>query len=232
MLEFRKKEDFLVCLRGEMKTYKNLPAGLKGLIEYRNMSSMHVDHWAKRYFKDIYGELEKDVAYADTIFNCWSIFAIFAKNRLIDLDHKYVHRRLKVLVMENYDEIFKGFEGLEDKFNELAELHHSFANIMPAPKGLNGYPGHDGKGRYNEDNDFPDIYYKRAERQFPEIYKWINENKEKYALDFYSKFDSGLENKKANMIEGEDQYEKIEKIVDDMILHIKSRANKLEQILK
>ena len=213
--------DFLKCVRRELRSENAFTQyGLLGLIQYK-ISEKTMDPDSMYYynqekgsyegktptafiFKKIYGNIEES---SDTIFNCWSFFRMFFEGRT----HKgkiYLDNASNP-VFENIGEdrlrggldvLFQGYEEVFDLLNEFADLHHSLANMMPAPKGFNGYSftnkysgepvNFDGKGNYNRDNDMPDIYYKRAKSDFSDIYQWIIDNKGKYCLDFFEEYKS------------------------------------------
>ena len=131
--------------------------------------------------------------------------------------------------LENLDEIFDGYEDVRRKLDKLSDYHHSLANLMPAPVGFNGSKSHDGKGRYNRDNDMPDIYYKRSEKDFSQIYQWINENMERYSLQVFREFESYCEDGHANEPVTDDPVELLpfERSVDNAIVCIEYRSMKL-----
>lgn len=243
MLELKDTNDFLKCVRNELvPKNKKTSNGLIGLLEYRlNENVNHPDNMydsynekLKRYeggsitaklFKKIYGCVEES---SDTIFNCWNYFSMFARGKL---DVFYISPQRAI---DRLDDIFKGDDELRILFDKFADLHHSMANFMPAPRGYNGYSfknyTHDGKGNYDRDNDFPDIYYKRAENDFPYIYSWINKNKKKYSLEFFEEYKSpwkdGIANNPLNIKEKE-ELECFIKSIKDAITCLETRAKNL-----
>ena len=102
----------------------------------------------------------------------------------------------------------------------MADRHHCVANFMLAPKGLNISCFYHGKGEYGYDNDFPDVYYKRTEKEFPRMCECINDNKDKYYLQLFQSEITGWENRKAN-------YQKLKNsILERVIDEIAVRMNK------
>lgn len=153
----------------------------------------------------------------DTIFNAWSLIKIY------DAIHYGIGKTRDVRFI--LDSIDKG-ESIflpehKEEFDKLADRHHCVANFMPAPKGFNGSCFYHGKGEYNYDNDFPDVYYKRAEREFPRMFKWINDNMDKYCLQLFRGEITGWENRKAN-------YQKLKDNISERgVYEIAFRMNKL-----
>ncbi len=236
------KDELLVCRRNELvpenpQVQKN---GIEGFLEYRlNKNVRHPDCIYQRYdetehkyigrsktaeyFEILYGVDPFETGSSDTIFNCWSFLSRFIRgmSRERRADEEYA--------LENLDEIFDGFEDIRRKLDKLADYHHCLANLMPAPVGFNGSRSHDGKGRYNRDNDMPDIYYKRAEKDFPQMYRWINENMEDYSLQIFREYESYCEDGHANLPVTDDPVELLpfERSVDNAITCIEWRAMKL-----
>jgi len=225
--------DFLRCIRNELVPENPVTGyGIKGLLEYRNNPCVrHPDNIYLRYnnqkmryegvsptaqlFQQIYGKVEKS---SDTIFNCWSYFSMFAKGQLNRNDIKASE------ALEKLDEIFDRHDELKKLFDELADLQHSMANFMPAPCGYNGSKTHDGKGNYARDNDMPDIYYKRSKFDFPNMYKWINENMDNYCLQFFEDYKSPWSDGNAKNPVKETDIELFTKSVQDAIKCIENRA--------
>lgn len=244
-MKFIRKEDFLKCIRNELVPENPQTGyGIEGLLSYRinskkKLNKRHPDSLYEgynsetknyygesltaKYFKEIYGENVILEGSSDTIFNCWSFLLMFARGRL---GKNYV---TEDDVLDFLGVIFEGHETLRQKFDILANYQHSMANFMPAPYGYNGTKSHDGKGAYDRDNDMPDIYYQRAQRDFPEKYKWINDNKEKYALNFFMEYESGYSDRKANkpVENSEKGIALLEKSIDNAIKCIENRATRL-----
>ncbi len=204
-IDISSKEALLKCCRNELvpenpTVDKN---GVEGLLEYRKNYKMNKRHpdsalsngrtsWIS---SELYGIVPDS---QDTIFNCWSLIKIYDavyRNSNKTRDSECV-----------LSDIINGIEVIDsnhiDEFNLLADRHHCIANFMPAPKGFNGftnkYGKHPGKGDYNKDNDFPDIYYKRAKVEFPDMYDWINEHMEDYSLELFAVEITPWENGRAN----------------------------------
>lgn len=131
--------------------------------------------------------------------------------------------------LENLDEIFDGYEDIRRKLDKLADYHHCLANLMPAPVGFNGTRTHDGKGNYTRDNDMPDIYYKRSEKDFPQMYQWINENMEAFSLQIFREYESYCEDGHSNIPVTDDPVELLpfEWSIDNAIACIEWRAMKV-----
>lgn len=238
----KNREDLLVCRRNELVP-ENPPVlknGIEGLLEYRiNKNKRHPDCIYQRYdetehkyigksktaeyFEIIYGVDPFEIGSSDTIFNCWSFLSRFIKGMSMQ------HCSNEEYALENLDEIFDGYEDVRRKLDKLADYHHSLANLMPAPVGFNGSKSHDGKGRYNRDNDMPDIYYKRSEKDFSHMYQWINENMERYSLQVFREFESYCEDGHANEPVTDDPVELLpfERSVDNAIVCIEYRSMKL-----
>ena len=238
----KNREDLLVCRRNELvpENPSVLKTGIEGLLEYRiNRNKRHPDciyqsydetkhkyigkSKTAEYFEALYGVDPIEIGSSDTIFNCWSFLSRFIKgmSRERCSNEEYA--------LENLDEIFNGYEDIRCKLDKLADYHHSLANLMPAPVGFNGSKSHDGKGRYNRDNDMPDIYYRRAEKDFPQMYRWINENMEKYSLQVFREFESYCEDRHANIPVTDDPVELLpfERSVDNAIACIERRSIQL-----
>ena len=236
------KDELLICRRNELvpENPQVQRTGIEGLLEYRiNDNNRHPDciyerydetehkycGWSKtaEYFEGLYGNDPLEIGSSDTIFNCWSFLSRFIKGMSGErkADERYA--------LKNLDEIFDGYEDIRRKLDKLADYHHCLANLMPAPVGFNGSRSHDGKGRFNRDNDMPDIYYKRAETVFPDMYRWINDNTENYSLQIFSEFESYCEDGHANEPVSDDPVELLpfEWSVDNAIACIEWRAMKV-----
>lgn len=237
--------DFLKCVRNELRPEnKQTTYGLKGLLQYKlddiyrkgdpdlmylkyNTKSYRYEgkSYANQLFEDIYGCVEES---SDTIFNCWSFFRMFKEARV---------GKSKMTLDSNDSPIFDGKYGLQELFDgfldikqlldKLADLHHCLANMMPAPRGYNGYKGHDGKGNWERDNDMPDIYYKRSQNDFPDIFLWINKNINQYCLSFFTEYNSPWEDRTANKVldlENIDEVVKFKSAIEAAIICIEKRA--------
>ncbi|MCR4989531.1 MAG: hypothetical protein K6A38_01525 [Lachnospiraceae bacterium] len=236
------KDELLICRRNELvpENPQVEKTGIEGLLEYRlNDNLRHPDCIFQKYdeiehkyigrsktadyFEILYDIDPFEVGSSDTIFNCWSFLSRFIKGMSRD------QRANEEYAMKNLDEIFDGYEGIRKKLDKLADYHHSLANLMPAPVGFNGSKSHDGKGRYNRDNDMPDIYYKRAETDFPQMYHWINNNMEKYSLQIFKEYESCCEDGQANVPVTDDPVELVpfERSIDNAIACIEWRAMKV-----
>lgn len=200
MVDIFSCEGLLKCYRNELVPENpNIPdTGVRGLLLYRLKcrQGRHPDSCLTN--KDtqwislkLYGTIPES---QDTIFNAWSLIKIY------DAIHYGIGQtRSDRLIFDSLDkgeEIF--LPEHKEEFDKLADRHHCVANFMPAPKGFNGYGDHHGKGDYDYDNDFPDVYYKRAEKEFPPMFEWINDNMDKYCLQLFQSEITGWENRKAN----------------------------------
>lgn len=228
-IQLKTPRDFLKCVRRELRTENAFTQyGMLGFLQYKlsgktvDPDSMYYFSQGKGYyeqktptaliFEKIYGNIE---ASSDTIFNCWSFFRMFYEARTqkgymyLDDEHNPIFGNIgENKLRGGLDVLFQGYEDILDLLNEFADLHHSLANMIPAPKGFNGYSytnkysgetvNFDGKGNYYRDNDIPDIYFKRAKTDFPKIYQWIIANKEKYCLDFFEEYISPWVDEGAN----------------------------------
>ncbi|MBQ2971661.1 MAG: hypothetical protein IJE16_03805 [Ruminococcus sp.] len=217
--------DFLKCIRKDVCSENDFTqSGLLGLIQYK-LSSTTVDPDAMYYYNNkkqcyegktktaelfemIYNHVEES---SDTIFNCWTFFRLFFEARTQN-GRMYLNEKQQPF----FDNIightgggdlvalFNGYEDVLSLLNEMADLHHCLANMMPAPKGFNGYSyqckysrdyvTHDGKGNYKKDKDMPDIYFKRSINDFPDYYHWILNNKKRYCLCFFEEYISPWKN--------------------------------------
>jgi len=229
------KEDFVKCLRNELvEENPKTGYGIKGYLEYRkNKNVRHPDDMYEKYpgkpslaaelFQKIYGRKEPR---SDTIFNCWSYFRMFVKWRLELNDNEVPEIDI---ILSELSNIFHGYDEIKQLFDKLADLHHSLANFMPAPVGYGGgRKRHDGKGNFSRDNDMPDVYYKRAEKDFPEMYKWINDNMERYSLEFFKEYKTQWSDGYSTKINSDDK--KLTSFcnsIKDAIGCIESRADRL-----
>ncbi|MCR4674841.1 MAG: hypothetical protein K5675_07510 [Lachnospiraceae bacterium] len=237
------KDDLLLCKRNEFVPENPTveERGIVGLLRYRtNKNKMHPDsiyqgydelthkYFGKsktaEYFEELYGVNPFEIGSSDTIFNCWS----FLKRFLLGVvEGKSITEEN---VIQNIDAVFEGYSSIRTKLDRLADYHHSLANFMPAPVGFNGNRSHDGKGNYFRDNDMPDVYYKRAEADFPEMYQWINDYVEEYSLQFFNEFESYLIDGKANLaldVTNDEELVLFEKSIDNAIACIEQRADNL-----
>ena len=132
-------------------------------------------------------------------------------------------------IKDNLDFVFDGYEEVRSKLDKLADYQFCLANLMPAPVGFTGSRSNDGKGNRERDNDLPDIYYKRAENDFPLMRKWINENMEKYSLQVFCEYESYCEDCHADEPVTDDPVELIpfERSVDNAIACIEYRSMKM-----
>ena len=241
-LLIRNKDELLICRRNELvpenpRVQRN---GIEGLLEYRlNDNRRHPNCIYQRYdetehkccgksrtaeyFETLYGIDPFEIGSSDTIFNCWSFLSRFIRgmSRECRADEEYV--------LENLDEIFDEYEDIRRKLDKLADYHHCLANLMPAPVGFNGTRTHDGKGNYTRDNDMPDIYYKRSEKDFPQMYQWINENMEAFSLQIFREYESYCEDVHSNIPVTDDPVELLpfEWSIDNAIACIEWRAMKV-----
>ena len=254
-----KKEDLLRCIRNELvpENPKVKHTGIKGLLEYRlNNNISHPDSIYKGYDKHkckYYGESKTSdyfraiynidpfkIGSSDTIFNCWSFISRFFN---VEVGHT-VSEKDVLFELEKY---FIAYDSIKLKLDKLADYHHCLSNFMPAPKGFNGYSfidnrtnkkyEHDGKGNYYRDNDFPDIFYKRAENddKLYQYYQWINKNMDSFCLNFFKEFKSYLSDCEANHpvdVNNEKDLENFEKGLDNAIKCIEIRAEELFRKMK
>ena len=75
----------------------------------------------------------------------------------------------------------------------------------------------------------PDIYFKRAEKDFPQMYQWINENMDALSLQVFEEYESYSEDGYANEPVTDDPVELLpfEYSVDNAISCIEYRSMKL-----
>ena len=165
---------------------------------------------------------------ADTLMSAWTPIKWVADFVNSESGIKF-YKRNEEYALANLDEIFDGYEGIRRNLDKLADYHHSLANMMPAPVGLNGSRSHDGKGNFLRDNDMPDIYYKRAEKDFPQMYRWINDHMEDYSLQIFKEYESYCSDGHANAPVSDDPVELVpfEHSVDNAIACIEWRAMKV-----
>lgn len=243
-----KKEDLLKCIRNELapENPKVEHTGIKGLLEYRlNNNISHPDsiykgydkHKCKYYgesktsdyFRTIYNIDPFKIGSSDTIFNCWSFLNRFLRGvtKKEWVNEKYA--------LNNLEELFVEYDSLKSKLDKLANYHHSLANFMPAPFGFNGSKYHDGKGNIMRDNDMPDLYYKRAELDFPKMYEWINDKMAPFSLRFFKGYNSFLTDRNASKpveIFNKIEMANFETSVTDAIKCIEMRAEELFEKMK
>ena len=236
------QEELLRCRRNELvpENPQVLKRGIEGLLEYRiNRNKRHPDciyqgydevehkYFGKSktadYFELLYGIDPFEIGGSNTIFNCWSFLSRFIKGMSME------HWTNEEYALANLDEIFDGYERIRRNLDKLADYHHSLANMMPAPVGFNVSSLHDGKGNFLRDNDMPDIYYKRAEKDFPQMYRWINDHMEDYSLQIFKEYESYCSDGHANEPVSDDPVEWVsfEYSVDNAIACIEWRAMKV-----
>lgn len=246
-IRINRKEDFLKCLRNELVPENPVTGyGIRGLLEYRTAKlKRHVDSiyegYDKRshtyygksitaeYFEKIYGAQAIKEQSSDTIFNCWSFLNRFLRGKT---GKRWVKEDE---ALSTINELFKGHAELKELLDKLADYQHCLANLMPAPRGFNGSTDHDGKGNFNRDNDYPDLYYQRARFNFPEMYSWINKNMDNYALWFFKSFQSNLLDGEANKpldIERDGEIEQYQESIRSALTCIEQRAELLLQMIK
>ena len=238
-----KKEDLLKCIRNELvpKNPEVKHTGVKGLLEYRlNDNFSHPDSIYEGYdkinrkyygesntadyFRMIYNIDPFKIGSSDTIFNCWSFLNRFLRGVT---KKEWVNEEY---ALNNLGELFANYDSIKNKLDQLANYHHSLANFMPAPFRFNGCKFYDGKGNINRDNDMPDLYYKRAELDFHEMYEWINDKMDSFSLRFFKEYNSFLTDGNANKpVEISNKIEMInfENSVTDAIKCIETRAKEL-----
>ena len=255
-IKLESPRDFLKCVRNELRP-DNIETryGLIGLIQYKldpkskgDPDSMYLSYneknrcyegesYTSKLFKQIYGSIEER---SDTIFNCWSFFRMFKEARTknyskmwLDSNNLPVFEGIGIENEQgNISTLFKGYEDILELLNEFADLHHSLANMMPAPVGYNGYKGYDGKGNFERDNDMPDIYYSRIknDKEKRVFYDWIIKNKEKYCLEFFDNYKSPWQDRKANIpldLNNDEIVAEYKKAIVDAISCIYQRACQL-----
>ncbi len=236
------KDDLLICRRNELvpENPDVQKTGIEGLLEYcLNKNIRHPDCIYKRYdeeehkyvgksktaeyFTKLYGIDPSETGSSNTIFNCGAFLKRFFEGM------SYEHRSDMAHALHDLEYLFDGNERLRKKLDKLADYHHCLANLMPAPVGFNASSAYDGKGRCDRDNDMPDIYYKRAKKDFPDMYLWINENMDRYSLQFFTEYESYCEDGHAQEPVSDDPVELIpfEWSVDNAIACIEWRAMKL-----
>ncbi|MCX4379442.1 MAG: hypothetical protein OSJ61_25310 [Lachnospiraceae bacterium] len=247
MIIIETKDDLLKCLRNELvpKNPQVFNGGVKGILEYRinyriNDNLMHPDSIYEGYdkikgkyygksitaecFEKIYHVEPLEIGSSDTIFNCWSYLNMFLRGVT---GMEWVKERY---ALDNIDVIFKGYEALRINLDKLADYHHCLANFMPAPIDFNGSKSHDGKGNFKRDNDMPDLYYKRAKSEFPDIYSWINDKMEQFSLNFFKEYESfwedGFAIKRIDVLD-KTEMEKFERSIVNAINCIEHRAEEL-----
>ncbi|NOW89769.1 hypothetical protein BCD91_001792 [Clostridium beijerinckii] len=240
---------FLKCVRNELRPEnRETTYGLEGLLQYKlddiyrkgDPDSMYLKYneknnhyegksYANKLFKQIYGCVEDS---SDTIFNCWSFFRMFKEARvgkskmILDCNDSPVFDGKYGL-----EELFEGFPYIRELLNKFADLHHCLANMMPAPRGYNGYKNkykeHDGKGNWERDNDMPDIYYQRAKYDFPDMFSWINKHIDDYCLSFFIEYESPWCDRTANKLldlKNSEEVSKYKRSIENAISCIEKRA--------
>jgi hypothetical protein len=240
------KEELLECKRDELVSENGVTSrGIIGLLEYRmKVKKRHPDslfegyealnggYYGKsktsEYFETIYAIDPFKVGSSDTIFNCWSFLWRFAVGKM--------GRKVEVMEIKTYlDYFFKNNNELLQLFNRLADYQHCLANFMPAPIGFNNSRTRDGKGCYYKDNDFPDLFYKRAKVDLPYTYKWINENNIRYHLGFFTEFNSNIRGERGNIpVDVKDKNEMIrfQGGIINAINCIEKRAESLSKLIQ
>lgn len=248
------KDDFLRCVRNELVSLnpkvKNL--GIKGYLEYSSIPNvihpdsifLYYDKDLERYvgksmllkiYRDLYqidpfeGAVGNELRYnsSDTIFNTWSFIKRYAKAKT---NNKYASRKD---VYEHYDEIFDENDEVVKLLNKLSDYYHSIANFMPAFEGLNGIKLNSGvKGCYSEDNDMPDLYYKKIKNdlRFENRVKWINVNMDKLCLQFFVDYNSTFklgDTSEIFDINDEEQLNNFKENIEKAIKCIEERAERL-----
>ena len=223
MVDISSCEGLLKCYRNELVPENpNIPDnGVRGLLLYRlkcgkgrHPDSCLTNENTKWISLKLYGAISES---QDTIFNAWSLIKIY------DAIHYGIGKTRDDRSV--FNSIDKGEDVFlpehKEEFDKLADRQHCIANFMPAPKGFNGFGSYHGKGEYDCDNDFPDVYYKRAKKEFPQMYKWINDNMDNYCLQLFQSEITGWENHKA-------YYQKLkDNISEKDIYEIAVRMNKL-----
>lgn len=198
--DLKEKSAWLRCVRNEVFQEQNIVTpgeGIEGLLQYRidggkGRIKQHPDSFAKTpEGLRLYGA-ETGRRYSDAIFNGWSFLSRFIRG--IE-GRPYVEPARALGLLDHY---FDGRAGLRAKLDILADRHHCLANFMPSKVCINGWKGHDGKGNWRRDNDFPDIYYRRAKKDFPLVWSWLNENMHQCHLEAFSTFRSGLKDGSAH----------------------------------
>lgn len=202
----------LICRRNELcPTNSPIKAsGVEGLLEYEALpdSKHHPDCLYEGYRKDegYYGESQTrgyfDLIYgknakierSDTVFNAW---ASYLKRLICGIDENCLKEPYDVSEVMTVLSVWSS-KNEENKviislINTLSDYHHSLANFMPAPVGFNGTCWYDGKGRFDQDNDLPDLYYHRSATDFPKKRMWLDTHSEAYGLSFFRSFKSGYD---------------------------------------
>lgn len=192
-VELKEKSAWLRCVRNEVFQGQNIVTpgeGIEGLLQYRidgneGRIKHHPDSFAKTPVGLMLYGAEMGWRYSDAIFNGWSFVSRFIRG----IEGAYVEPTRAIELLDRY---FDGRSSLRAKLDILADRHHCLANFMPSKVCINGWEGHDGKGNYLRDNDFPDIYYRRAKKDFPLVWSWLNENMHRCHLEAFLTFRSGL----------------------------------------
>lgn len=186
-IDIKSLDDLLICRRNELSPRGVIYSeGLKGYLEYRTKPKhFHVEQPYRngkrmnifKWYLYLYDMDEDEISSGDIIVNCWSYLRRF-------VEAKFSHSSgLDEYALDNLDKLFVGYEYLIPLFNKLSNLHHSLANMMPAPNGFNNCRKCEfrGKGDFKLDNDMPDLFYQRAENDCPFLKEWIDNNMERYS---------------------------------------------------
>lgn len=235
-------EDLLTCRRNELvpDNPQIEKKGIEGLLEYR-LSEIKMPAesiWLKydedehkytgrskaaEYIRELYGIDPSETGSINVIFNSWAYLSRILRGMSRE------HWDNEEYALEYLDDIFEGYEEIRRKLDKLADYHYSLANLMPAPAGFAAGRSADGKGMINRDNDMPDLYYRRAEKDFPQMYRWINEHMDVYSLQVFNEYDSGCVDGHANEPVSDDPVEWVpfERSIDNAIACIESRAERI-----
>ncbi|MBQ9332854.1 MAG: hypothetical protein IJS12_00785 [Lachnospiraceae bacterium] len=235
-------EDLLTCRRNELMPDSPhiRKSGIEGLLEYR-LSEIKMPPesiWqrydedehkyvgrskAAEYIGDLYGIDVFETGGISVIFNSWAYISRILRGMSRE------HWDNEEYVLEYLDDIFEGYEEIRHKLDKLADYHYSLANLMPAPAGFAYCRSGDGKGNPGRDNDMPDLYYRRAEKDFPQMFKWINDNMDAVSLQVFREYDSECEDGRANEPVSDDPVEWVpfERSIDDAIACIERRAERI-----
>ncbi len=235
-------EDLLTCRRNELMPDSShiRKSGIEGLLEYR-LSEIKMPPesiWqrydedehkyvgrskAAEYIGDLYGIDVFETGGISVIFNSWAYISRILRGMSRE------HWDNEEYALEYLDDIFEGYEGIRHKLDKLADYHYSLANLMPAPAGFAYSRSLDGKGNPRRDNDMPDLYYRRAEKDFPQMFKWINDNMDAFSLQVFREYDSECEDGCANEPVSDDPVEWVpfERSIDDALACIERRAERI-----
>lgn len=175
---------FLYNLRKELNNTrgKNI-VGLDGLLSFLNEnSSLNDEDVIVKYIKEIYRCEENEVG---IIFDAISFLKVFADAKVNYGNITFDKSGSNIFEFNTIEELFMGHEDILELLNEIADLQYSLANIMPLPNG-----NEDQKGYVSLNQETPDLFYNRIKKDNIELCEWINKNKERYALDFFTKYKS------------------------------------------